>query len=132
MRRLLEVLYDGRPEAADDVASVAKRIELQRAAERKRLAIPAAPTDAQGLASVYANPDLGKLVVEKANGAVRLHAIAWSSEVASRHNDDGTVSLITVDPEIDGLDFVVGADGGKRTLTVRDGQHAYRFIETSS
>jgi CubicO group peptidase (beta-lactamase class C family) len=131
LRRLMEVLYDGRPEAADDVASVAKRIEVERATERKRLTIPAAAVDVQALADAYVNPDLGRLVVEKADGAVRLRAVAWSSEIASRHNDDGSLSMITVDPEIDGLDFVVGVDGGKRTLTVRDGQHAYRFVETA-
>ncbi|MBS0362135.1 MAG: hypothetical protein JSR98_12210, partial [Proteobacteria bacterium] len=56
----------------------------------------------------------------------------WSSEVASRKNDDGTVSLITFDPEIDGLDFVIGTKDGKRTLTTRDGQHAYVFVEAAS
>jgi len=55
----------------------------------------------------------------------------WSGEVATRHNDDGSVALIMVDPDIAGLDFVVGADGETRTLTVRDRHHAYRFVEPS-
>ena len=41
MRRMLELMYDGRAEAVGDVASVAQRIEAQRAAERKRLVVPA-------------------------------------------------------------------------------------------
>ena len=41
MRRLLEVLYDGRPEAADDVAASAKTLFARIAAERPHLVVPA-------------------------------------------------------------------------------------------
>jgi hypothetical protein len=132
MRRLLELLYDGKPEAAGDVAATVARLEAQRAAERKRLVIPAPPAEAAALATAYVSPDLGRLVVEKAGGKVRVRAAAWSSEVATRRNDDGTVSLVTVDPEIFRLEFVIGAKDGKRTLTTRDGQHAYLFTEAAS
>jgi CubicO group peptidase (beta-lactamase class C family) len=132
MRRLLEILYDGKPEAAGDVAAQVKRVEAQRITERKRLTIPAAAAEAAKLASAYVSPDLGRLTVEHAGGAVRVRTAAWSSEVATRRNDDGTTSLITVDPEIGGLDFVVGAKDGKRTLTTRDGQHAYLFTEAAN
>jgi hypothetical protein len=132
MRRLLELLYDGKPEAAEDVASAAKRNDAARTVERKRLVLPIAPADTTGLAAAYVSPDLGRLTVEKAGGGVvRIRTAAWSSEVASRHNDDGTLSLITADPEISGLSFVVGTKDGKRTLTARDGQHAYVFTEAS-
>ncbi|HUE63528.1 MAG TPA: hypothetical protein VMO78_04040 [Rhizomicrobium sp.] len=90
---------------------------------------PATPADTAGLASVYTSPDLGKLTVEKSGSTVGVRATAWSSEVASRHNDDGTVSLVTIDPAIIGLELVPGSKGGKRTLTTRDGQHVYEFVE---
>jgi len=51
------------------------------------------------------------------------------SEVASRTNDDGTRSFSTVIPGFDGLDFVAAEQDGKRTLTLRDAQHAYVFTE---
>jgi CubicO group peptidase (beta-lactamase class C family) len=132
MRRLLEILYDGRPEAAGDVASIAERLEAERVTERKRLIAPAAPADVAGLASVYTSPDLGKLTVEKSGGKTGVRAAAWSSEVASRHNDDGTVSLITIDPAIGGLELVPGSKAGTRTLTTRDGQHVYEFTEAAN
>ena len=132
MRRLLELLYDGRPEAAEDVASAAKRTDAARADERKHLILPVAPGDTTSLAAAYVSPDLGRLTVEKAGGVVRIKTAAWSSAVASRHNDDGTVALVTADPEIGGLAFVVGTKDGKRTLTTRDGQHAYVFVEAGS
>jgi hypothetical protein len=128
LRRLMEVLYDGRPEAAENLAALAQQAETQRAAERARLTIPAAAVDVAGLANAYANPDLGPLTVERAGGAVRFRTLAWTSDVASRHNDDGTVSLITIDPSIGAFGFDVGATDGKPTLTTRDGQHVYEFV----
>ena len=52
----------------------------------------------------------------------------WQSEMASRHNPDGTVSFLTTRPGVDGFEFVVGK-GEKRTLIARDGQHEYVFSE---
>jgi len=132
MRRMLELMYDGRSEAAGDVASVAQRIEAQQATERKRLVVPASTADTAKLASVYSSPDLGKLIVEKSGSTVGVRAAAWSSEVASRQNDDGTVSLITIDPAIMGLELVLGSSSGERTLTTRDGQHVYEFVEVAN
>ena len=49
--------------------------------------------------------------------------------MASRKNDDGTLSFVTVDPAVLGFEFVEGERGGKRTLTTRDGQHEYVYVE---
>jgi CubicO group peptidase (beta-lactamase class C family) len=130
LRRILELLYDGEPQAVEDIRAFAEQADAQRAAERKRLVIPAAAADVAGLAAGYASPDLGALAIERLGGVVRVRTAAWTSEVASRHNDDGTVSLVTIDPQISGLAFVIGARDGKRTLTTRDGQHVYEFVAT--
>jgi len=53
------------------------------------------------------------------------------SGVASRKNDDGTTSFITIDPGTAGFEFVVGDRAGKRVLVIRDGQHEYTFTETA-
>ena len=132
LRRLLEILYDGRPEAAEDVAGVAERLEAQRQAARERLVIPAVEADVTGLAPAYENPDLGALAIERAGSATRIRTEAWSSEVASRPNDDGTLSLVTIDPAFTGLEFLIGSPDGERTLTIRDGQHVYEFVEAHS
>ena len=47
--------------------------------------------------------------------------------MASRKNDDGTVSFITTEPM--GFEFVVADRSGKRALVIRDGQHEYAFTE---
>jgi hypothetical protein len=49
--------------------------------------------------------------------------------MASRKDDDGTVSFITVDPTDEVFTFVAGRRGGERTLTLRDAQHQYVYAE---
>jgi hypothetical protein len=49
--------------------------------------------------------------------------------VATRKNDDGAISLFTIDPTRDGFEFVIGMKAGKRVLTIRDGQHEHEYVE---
>jgi CubicO group peptidase (beta-lactamase class C family) len=128
-RRLLEVVFDGKLEAAGDVASQAARYKAELAKERERLVVPADPALVAGLAKHYTSKELGELDVLTANGATTFDVGEWESKVASRKNDDGTVSFITIDPSINGFEFVVGERAGKRVLIIRDGQHEYVFSE---
>lgn len=120
-RRLLEVLFDGEPEAEGRVAAGAKAFFAELAAERKLLAVPADPAQVKKLAPRYAHPALGEVAVVRAGGRTRFDFGEFSSEVASRVNPDGTVSFVTIAPGFEGLEFVVG----DRTLTLRDAQHEY-------
>ncbi len=130
MRRVLEVLYDGKPEAVGDIAASAARIKAELAKDRERLVAPPAPAAAAVLATAYANPDLGSIKVTRAGGDVTFDFGLWKSRVASRKNDDGTTSFITIDPPVaDGFEFVVADKAGKRALVVRDGQHEYVYVE---
>jgi len=128
-RRLLEVVFDGKPEAEGDVAAQAARYKAQLAKERERLVVPAAPDLAAKLANKYTSKELGGIDVLSENGQTIFRFEGWKSAVASRKNDDGTVSFITIDPTVDGFEFVVGEKAAKRTLTLRDGQHEYVFTE---
>lgn len=129
-RKLLEVLFDGRPEADADVAAQAKSFFDQLAAERKLLTVPAEAEDAAKLATHYANDALGEITVRRAGAATAFDFGEWKSEVASRHNPDGTVSFLTTAPGIIGFEFVVGA-GPQPSLIVRDAQHEYVFAAGS-
>jgi hypothetical protein len=132
MRRVLEVLYDGKPEAAGNVAAAAAAIQAQVKTERAKLTIPPDAAVVAGLAPSYASPELGQLKVVREGAGVRFHFTDWSSGMATRKNDDGTISLVSIDPSISGFPFVVGTKDGRRTLTVRDSQHEYVFVETGS
>ncbi len=131
MRRLLEVVFDGKLEAADDVAGQAARHKAEVAKERERLVVPADAAVAGKLAPRYASPELGGLAVRR-HGATTIFDLGeWRSTVASRRNDDGSVSFITIDPNKHGFEFVVGERDGKRALIIRDGQHEYAFVEVT-
>jgi CubicO group peptidase (beta-lactamase class C family) len=130
-RRLLEVVFDGKPEAVADVASRAATHKAELAKDRERLVLPAAPDLAAGLAKHYSSKELGELDVLTQDGSTTFDLGEWKSTVASRKNDDGTISFITINPGTDGFEFVVGEHGGKRVLIIRDGQHEYIFTETA-
>jgi len=128
-RKLLELLFDGKPEADADVAGEAKRFYDNVAAARRRLTLPAAPGAAGKLAARYANPALGDVVVRHAGEATVFDFGEWKSEVATRSEPDGSVTFVTISPGMDGFELVPGGSGAKRTLTVRDAQHEYVFAE---
>lgn len=129
-RRLLELLYEGRPEAAGDVAATAARFKAEYAAERKTWTVPADRAVIAALAPAYENPELGRLTVDRSGAEPLLRGVTVNSKLATKRNDDGTVSLITIDPTLLGFPLVVGSAEGKRFLTARDSQHEYRFVET--
>jgi hypothetical protein len=128
-RKLLEVLFDGRPEADDAAAARAKTYYEQLAAERKLLTLPADPTAAGALAARYHNDALGDIVVIRQGKATVFDFGEWRTEVASRTNPDGTVSFVTTAPGVSGFELLAGS-GTPRTLIVRDAQHEYVFTES--
>jgi len=83
------------------------------------------------LAARYSSKELGELDVLNKDGVTTFDFGEWKNAVASRKNDDGTISFITIDPTNGGFDFVVGERDGKRVLIIRDGQHEYVLTETS-
>ena len=125
-RKLLEVLFDGHPEADALLKADAGRFFSALAADRKLLAIPADANESRKLARHYANASLGEIAVSTSGPATIFDFGEWKSEVGSRKNPDGTISFITIVPGMDGEEFVVGS-GPKRILTIRDAQHEYVF-----
>jgi CubicO group peptidase (beta-lactamase class C family) len=131
MRRLVEVVFDGKPEAVGDVDSAAANYHAVLAKERQRLTVPASKDEVGTLAEHYMSSALGNIKVEH-DGANTVFAFdGWKSTMASRKNDDGTISFITIDPTRRGFEFVRAERNGKRALIIRDGQHEYVFTEAS-
>lgn len=128
-RKLLEVLFDGRPHADAEVAAVTTSYYAGLAAARHVLDVPADPEVAAQLASSYNNAALGDVRVRRVDDKVVLDFGEWETEVASRKNADGTTSIVGISPGIDWVDFLVGEAVGKRTLTALDYQHEYVFVE---
>ena len=127
-RKLLELVFDGHPEAEALLNADAKSFYADLAAERKLMTIPADANESAKLAKHYANASLGGITVSTSGASTIFDFGEWKSEVASRKNPDGTISFITTVPGELGFEFVVGS-GARRTLTIRDAQHEYVFEE---
>jgi len=128
-RKLLEVLFDGKPEADAQIEAQSKTFYEELAADRRLLTIPADSKATDQLAAHYVNPALGTVNVDRKSDKTVFDFVVFPSEVGSRVNPDGTTSLITTVPGMNGIEYVVGASSGKRTLTLRDMQHEYVYLE---
>jgi CubicO group peptidase (beta-lactamase class C family) len=129
MRRILEVAFDGKPEAVAAVDAAAANYRTIVAKERARLTLPASADEVAKLAGHYTNAALGNIAVERSSDKT---VFAWDggeSQMATRKNDDGTISFVTADPPLSGLEFVNAEQAGKRCLILRDAQHEYVFTE---
>jgi CubicO group peptidase (beta-lactamase class C family) len=126
-RKLLEVLYGGKPEADENVATAAKTFFESRATQRKLLTVPADPAEAQKLARHYKNDKLGAIDVTQVGGKTYFDVGEFKSEVATQVNPDKTVTFSTIVTGLAGLEFIAGEANGKPVLTMRDGQHEYVF-----
>lgn len=129
LRRLLELLFDGKPEAEETLKVGSAQRKAAIAKDRERLVVPANPALAASLAPRYRSTALGEVKVLKEGSATIFDVGEWRSAVASRRNDDGTVSFISIDPTLSGFEFVVADKDGQRRLITRDAQHEYVFME---
>ena len=131
LRKLVELLFDGMPEADAQIkaGAVARKASIKK--ERERLVVPADAAAAGKLAPRYVSTALGEVTVTRAGTATVFDVGEWRSTMASRKNDDGTISFLTIDPTISGFDFVVADKDGKRRLVMRDAQHEYVFEEAA-
>ena len=125
-RKLLEVMFGGRPEAEALLNADAKSFYTAMAADRKLLNIAADTNESAKLAKHYANASLGEIEVSTSGASTIFDFGEWKSEVASRRNPDGTISFLTIVPGMIGFEFVVGS-ALKQTLILRDAQHEYVF-----
>ena len=128
-RKLLEVLFDGKPEADADIQAQAKVWFDGIATERKLLTVPANADAAKQLAAKYSSDALGEIAVTHQGAATWFDFGEWKSEVATKVNPDGTISFVTIVPGLSGLELVQGTTNGKRSLVLRDAQHEYTFVE---
>lgn len=128
-RKLMELLFDGRPEADSMVAAAAAGERERYAAWRRGLVFPILGEHAAALAPRYRNDVLGELRVQQVRGQVGFRFDAWEAPVASRIGADGTVEFVVAIPSAP-PPFVAGRSPGGRTLTLRDAQNEYIFTET--
>jgi CubicO group peptidase (beta-lactamase class C family) len=128
-RRLMELMFDGEPQAVAAADATAKANRAAFEVQRKQMQWPADVAALDALAPRYRNPALGELVVTRQGDRAVFDAGAFRSAVASMPQPDGSLALVAVDPAMMGFPFVRADQDGTRRLIVRDGQHEYVFDE---
>ena len=129
MRRMLELLYDGKPEAAADVAAAGQRQKAEILKEAERVSAVPDAAAVKALAGSYTNAELGTIKVVRAGTGVRFDFRSFGVAMGTKKNDDGTLSFVATDPTLLFFPLVVGTKDGKRTLVARDSQHEFVFVE---
>lgn len=127
-RKLLEVLFDGKPEADERIKVAAANRRAEAAKSRELLTLPIPADAVKKLAARYTSPELGSIQVQRQGAEVRFKFAHWNSEVALRKHEDGSQSYITTDPGVSGIELVRDDKAAQPTLILRDAQHEYRFV----
>lgn len=128
-RKLFELMFDGKPQADNELRMAVAAMREDIAAGRKLLRVPPEHAALAKLADNYTNPALGDIAVRRTGESVIFDFGEWKSEVASRDNPDGTTSFITIVPGFIGHEFMLGEMDGRSVLSMRDAQHEYLFRE---
>lgn len=128
-RRLMELMFDGEAQAQATADANAKANREGFAAFRKLLQIPGDATALASLAPRYRNDALGDIVVSRKGGKARIDVGAFSSEIVTQPQPDGSLAFVTIDPVAAGFQLIRADKDGMRKLVVRDGQHEYVFDE---
>jgi len=128
-RRLMELMFDGEPQAEAAAAAGAKANREGFVAFRKLLQWPADAQAVAALAPRYRNDALGELEVIRKDGKAWFDVGAFSTAVATQPQPDGSLAFVTADPVAMGFTFVRADKDGMRRLIVRTGQQEYVFDE---
>lgn len=128
-RRLMELMFDGEPQAQAAAAATVKANREGFDAFRNLLQIPGDAAALAGLAPRYHNDALGDIVVTHQGGKARIDVGSFSSEVVTQPQPDGSLAFVTIDPVAVGFQLIRADKDGARRLVVRDGQHEYVFDE---
>lgn len=128
-RRLLELLFDGKPIAAETMASQALRAKAADVKERAALAAPADSVLVAGLAPRYRSDELGQLTVLHDGAATLFDFGGWRSEVATTRDGADQTSFVTISPGTAGIRFTTANEPGRRRLRVQDADREYLFVE---
>jgi hypothetical protein len=132
MRRTLEMVYDGMPEAEEDLRAGIREAEVYLRGEQQDWKVPPEPSQVKRLAGSYRNAALGEILVRAGRDEVVFQFGGWKSRMATKLNPDGTTSFISIDPGVRGFEFnAPAATGVYARLRLRDSQHTYDYESES-
>jgi CubicO group peptidase (beta-lactamase class C family) len=131
-RRLLELLFDGRAEARENVALAVERQAQARAEELARIELAPDAAWFGTLAGAWTAPGLGRIDLAFERGKAVLDAGEWKVPVGRKTARDGTVMLVSTGGLLPGLELVPRDQDGRSVLVLDAGQHKIVFERVQS
>jgi CubicO group peptidase (beta-lactamase class C family) len=129
-RRLLEMLFDGKDEARQNLDFSIQRMTAAYAAEFAKLDKAPSKEWTSKIAGDYTNPILGKVSVRWESGRALLDAGDWKSGFG-RIQEGPDDKLVMLDPPWVSFDFLAKGTGDATTLTLDGGQEKYVFTRVA-
>ncbi len=127
-RRLLELIFDGKPKATRSLVFVLKRLAKTLAKSKKQVTLKPKAAWVKRFAATYHNAALGTLRVQWKRGGGVIDVGEWHAPL-SKHVAEDKVERLLFGPPLTGLPLLPGKQGKKRTLTLHTGQQKYVFVE---
>lgn len=125
-RKLIELLFDARPEADEDLAFAVQERRQDRAREAARIDLQPDVAWLQRFRGTWSSPELGAVTIRIDGGRGQFDAGEWRSAVGRKTEDDGTIKLVLTTPPWN-FEFIPGEQAGATTLTLDAGQQRYLF-----
>ena len=128
-RRFLEVVFDGRPEAKENLAFGLDRRKQAYDVELARVAQKPSAAFVQKVLGTWTSPGLGKIVIKKDKDRAVADVGEWASSFGEKTEPDGAKALFFLDAPHAGVEMLVqeNAKDGKTTLLVDMNQQKYVF-----
>ncbi len=127
-RKVLELLFDGRDEAKENLSRAWKSQVESNAKEVAEIDFTPDRAFFERFIGTYQNPLYGKLTIRIEGKGALVDAGEWKSAVGQKRDKDGTEKLVTTTPpRLGWATFVRKESGGKVTLVLEDGQRNVVF-----
>jgi CubicO group peptidase (beta-lactamase class C family) len=126
-RRLMEILFDGEPEAAENLVAGIDLQNKARAEDTVLLKPQIDPALVSRILNDYTNPGLGRASVRREGRQVIIDVGEWQSPLAQKTDRDGTTKLVMMGPVFAGFELIPEEKDGRTTLTIQAAQQTYTF-----
>jgi len=130
-RRLWELLFDGKPQAKEDLTTALAIMEKQRSEELALIQADPDPAWFGPLVGKWTAPGLGQIELRVDKGKAVLDAGEWKVPVGKKTDRDGTVKLLTTGGIVPGLELIPREQEGRTVLVLDDSQRSYVFERAS-
>jgi len=131
-RRLVEILFDGKPQALVQLQTRLKDRDKSLVRNLKDVDVTPDKAWLAPLVGTYTNPDLGKVAIQLTPRGALFDAGEWKSLIGQKKEKDGELRAILLDPPVAGFEILPKtAQDGMQLILDLDPQHSYVFERTN-